>query len=67
MYTLAGTHSGGALLWIGAEVFTVLALIPVFIQWVRFEERKAARYDAQLDAAMAAQQVERSGPATAVE
>jgi putative membrane protein len=50
MYSLASTHSGAAILWIGAEVFTFLALIPVFSQWVRFEERKAARYDAQLDA-----------------
>ncbi len=63
IYTVAGTHSGGALLWIGAELFTFLALIPVFVQWVRLEERKGARYDAQLDAEMAAQQVERSGPA----
>jgi putative membrane protein len=50
MYTLAGTHSGAAILWIGAELFTFLALIPVFLQWVRFEERKGARYDAQQDA-----------------
>jgi putative membrane protein len=50
MYTVAGTHEGGAILWIGAELFTFLALVPVFVQWVRFEERKAERYDAQLDA-----------------
>jgi putative copper resistance protein D len=54
MYTVAGTHAGGSLLWIGAELFTFLALIPVFVQWVRFEERKGLRYDSQLDAAMAA-------------
>lgn len=54
MYTLSSTHSGAAILWIGAEFFTVLALIPVFWQWMRFEERKAARYDAQLDAELAA-------------
>jgi putative membrane protein len=55
MYTVAGTHAGGALLWIGAEFFTFLALIPVFVQWVRFEERKGERYDAQLDAELAAE------------
>jgi hypothetical protein len=33
-----------------------LALIPVFVQWVRQEERKGARYDAQLDAELAASQ-----------
>jgi putative membrane protein len=54
MYTLSSTHSGAAILWIGAELFTVIALIPVFLQWVRFEERKGARYDAQLDAELAA-------------
>jgi putative copper resistance protein D len=54
MYTVAGTHAGGAILWIGAELFTFLALIPVFVQWVRFEERKGLRYDAQLDAELAA-------------
>jgi putative copper resistance protein D len=59
MYTVSSTHSGAAILWIGAELFTFLALIPVFIQWVRFEERKTARDDARLDAELAA-----SGSAT---
>jgi putative copper resistance protein D len=54
MYTLNSTHSGAAILWIGAELFTFIALIPVFLQWVRFEERKGARYDAKLDAELAA-------------
>ena len=58
MYTLASTHSGAAILWIGAELFTVLALIPVFVQWVRFEERKGARFDAQQDAEMAARGIQ---------
>ncbi len=64
MYTLSSTHAGGSLLWIGAELFTFLALIPVFVQWVRFEERKGLRYDAQLDAEMAAG---RAGPSPAAE
>ncbi len=67
IYTVAGTHSGGAMLWIGAELFTFLALIPVFVQWVRFEERKGARYDAQLDAEMAASELDRSGPAAVID
>jgi hypothetical protein len=50
MYSLASTHSGAAILWVGAELFTVVALIPVFVQWMRLEERKGVRYDAQLDA-----------------
>jgi putative membrane protein len=60
MYTVAGTHAGASILWIGAELFTFLALIPVFFQWVRFEERKAARYDAQLDAELHAGRVQAS-------
>ncbi len=54
MYTLNSTHSGAAILWVGAELLTFIALIPVFLQWLRFEERKTARLDAQLDAELAA-------------
>jgi putative copper resistance protein D len=62
MYTVASTHSGAAILWIGAELFTFLALIPIFFQWVKFEERKTARIDAQLDAEAAAEAAQqRSG------
>jgi putative copper resistance protein D len=60
MYTVGSTHAGAGILWIGAEFFTLLALIPVFVQWVRFEERKGARYDAQLDAELAANRVDAS-------
>ena len=35
MYSLGSTHSGAGILWIGAELFTFLALIPVFVQWVQ--------------------------------
>ncbi len=54
MYSLGSTHSGAAILWVGAELLTFLALIPVFLQWIRVEERKTARLDARLDAEMAA-------------
>ena len=67
IYSLASTHAGAGILWVGAEFFTFLALIPVFVQWVRFEERKGARYDAQLDAEMAAAQAEPAGPAATVD
>jgi putative copper resistance protein D len=50
MYTVASTHSGGGLLWVGAELFTMLAMIPVFLQWLRAENRKTARDDARDDA-----------------
>ncbi len=64
MYSLGGTHAGAGILWVGAELFTFLALIPVFVQWVHFEQRKAARYDAQLDAELArsASGADRSAP-----
>lgn len=63
MYTLSSTRAGGAVLWIGAELLTFLALIPVFVQWVRFEERKAVREDALADAELAAEAARRaSGP-----
>ena len=51
MYTLGSTHTGAAILWIGAEAFTFLALIPVFLQWLRVEGRRTVRVDAELDAA----------------
>ena len=54
MYTLGSTHAGAGILWTGAEVFTFLALIPVFVQWLRFEGRRTVRIDAELDAAYAA-------------
>jgi hypothetical protein len=40
-------------LWVGAEIFTVVAFIPVFISWMRAQEREGARFDARQDAAAA--------------
>ena len=54
MYSVPSTHAGAAILWVGAEAFTFLALIPVFVQWLRVEGRRTARIDAELDAAYAA-------------
>lgn len=50
IYTLQSTHAGGGLLWVLSELFTVGALVPIFIQWMRSEDRKAVREDARLDA-----------------
>jgi putative membrane protein len=50
IYTLSSTHAGGGLLWVLSELFTVTALIPIFFQWMRSEDRMAAREDARLDA-----------------
>jgi len=67
IYTLGSTHAGAGLLWVGAELLTFLALIPVFVQWVRVEERKGARLDAQLDAELAASRAGQAGSAAVAE
>jgi putative copper resistance protein D len=54
MYSVTSTHAGGAYLWILAELFGVAAMIPIVAQWMRAEDRKAAREDARLDAEEAA-------------
>lgn len=50
IYTLSSTHVGGGILWVGAELATLFAVIPVFVQWVREDARKARRIDARIDA-----------------
>ncbi len=47
MYSLDSTHSGGALLWAATELTTFIGLIPVFVMWMRADERAAARADAK--------------------
>jgi putative membrane protein len=51
MYTVASTHAGGALLWTSTEITTVIAFVPLLFQWMRSEERIAARADARADRA----------------
>ena len=56
MYTLSSTHAGAGVLWVLSELLTVVAVIPIYFQWMASEDRKTAREDARLDAeAMAAQ------------
>lgn len=54
MYSVGGTHAGGGLLWALTELFTVAALVPIFIQWSRADQREGRRVDARLDAEAAA-------------
>lgn len=49
MYSLSSTRSGGALLWVSTEFVTLGAFLPIFLQWMRSEERIAARYERTLD------------------
>jgi putative membrane protein len=51
MYTLASTHSGGGLLWSSTELATIAAFVPIFVQWMRSEERIATRNDERMDRA----------------
>jgi hypothetical protein len=46
MYSLSSTHTGGGMLWAVTELATVIAFVPIFVQWYRSEEREAARLDA---------------------
>jgi len=45
VHTLADTHAGGSVLWVVNELFTLTALAIVGLQWMRYEERSAARAD----------------------
>ena len=50
MYSVASTHSGGALLWAATEVSSFAGLVPLFVQWQRADQRAGARADARDDA-----------------
>ncbi len=54
MYSVASTHAGGGLLWGSTEIATIIAFVPLFLGWVRSEERAARRADARADAIAAA-------------
>jgi cytochrome c oxidase assembly factor CtaG len=43
-------HVGGAIMWVGGDILMMLALIPVVVEWVRREERRATRFDRELAA-----------------
>jgi cytochrome c oxidase assembly factor CtaG len=51
IYTLASTHTGGAVLWVASEIATIGGLIPIFFEWARTDEAAGRRFDARIDAA----------------
>jgi putative membrane protein len=62
MYSLQSTHAGGGLLWSATELSTFAGVIPVFLQWIRSDERAGARADARADRAFEARAIaERAG------
>jgi putative copper resistance protein D len=51
VHSIADTHTGGAILWVVNELFTLVALAIVGLQWMRYEERAALRADRRRPAA----------------
>jgi cytochrome c oxidase assembly factor CtaG len=51
--TLADTHAGGNVFLGLTELFAVVVIALLFVEWAREEERMAVRADRQLDAALA--------------
>lgn len=47
---LSDLHIGGSIMWIGGDGIMGLAMIPVLMRWVRYEEERAIELDAELDA-----------------
>ncbi|HLX88245.1 MAG TPA: cytochrome c oxidase assembly protein [Acidimicrobiales bacterium] len=48
-------HIGGSIMWIGGDGVMGLAMMPVLVRWVRFEEQRAREIDARLDAELEAE------------
>jgi cytochrome c oxidase assembly factor CtaG len=49
-------HIGGAIMWVGGDMLMVLAMIPVVVQWLRYDAERTRRLDAELDEAEARNQ-----------
>lgn len=52
-HSVADTRAGGSILWVVGELTTLVAMGIVVGQWMRHEERAAARADRRLDAELA--------------
>jgi cytochrome c oxidase assembly factor CtaG len=53
-------HIGGVLMWVAGDTLMLWPMIPVALEWMHLEERKAVRIDRQLDAADEAEEAELS-------
>jgi cytochrome c oxidase assembly factor CtaG len=42
-------HMGGVIMWVGGDTLMLWPMIPVALRWLHLEERKAARYDRDVD------------------
>lgn len=45
IYTVSGTHAGGGLLWAVGELAIAIAMLPMYRQWLRSDEREQHRAD----------------------
>jgi putative copper resistance protein D len=48
-------HVGGDIMWVVGDTLMLWPMIPVAVRWMHLEERRAVRYDAQVDAEAAAE------------
>ena len=44
-------RTGGTIMWVGGDLLMMAAMIPVALEWLHLEERRAARADRELDRA----------------
>jgi cytochrome c oxidase assembly factor CtaG len=51
---VADLHDGGVIMWVGGDTLMFLPMIPLALQWMHYEERRARRVDRELDAMLPA-------------
>jgi cytochrome c oxidase assembly factor CtaG len=51
---VADLHAGGVIMWVGGDSLMFLPMIPLALQWMHYEERRATRVDRELDAILPA-------------
>lgn len=49
-HTVIDTRAGGSILWVVGEMFMLGAIVLLVVQWMRYDEREAARSDRRIDA-----------------
>jgi putative copper resistance protein D len=55
-------HMGGAIMWVGGDTLMLFGMVPCAVLWMRYEERRAAEIDRQLDLSANARAGSGSGP-----
>jgi len=60
---VADLHAGGVIMWVGGDTLMFLPMIPLALQWMHYEERRATRVDRALDAILPARRGVEGEPA----